>query len=124
MKSGELNRLLDDSLTVDDFKAIIAGEVEDYRRLMDKRGSTINLRLYEDEVVPLDKFKFRKLLDFVIDGRLSNIHLAYICDCLTMADNVTTDGKTKEMIFEIADPEINSGYLDKETLKNMSSKIQ
>jgi hypothetical protein len=63
-------------------------------------------------------------LDFVIAGRLTNIHLAYICDCLTLADNLTTDEKINDLIFEIADPEINGGYVDKETLMNMVSKIK
>jgi hypothetical protein len=123
MTSGQLNRLLDDNFPVDDFKASIADEVENYGRLMNKKGSTIDLRLYEDEEITLDKLRFKKLLDFVIAGRLSNIHLAYICDCLSLADKLTTDKKTKELIFEIADPEINGGYVDKKTLADLVSKI-
>jgi hypothetical protein len=123
MTSGQLNRLLDDKFTVDDFKASIADEVENYGQLMNKKGSTIDLRFNEDEEITLDKLKFKKLIDFVIAGRLSNIHLAYICDCLTLADKLTTDEKTNDLIFEIADPEINGGYKDKKTLTDMVSKI-
>ena len=123
MTSRDLNKLLDDKFTVDDFKATIADEVENYGRLMNKKGSTIDLRLYEDEEITLDKPKFKKLLDFVIAGRLSNIHLAYICDCLTLADKLTTDEETKDLILEISDPEINGGYMDKETLTDMVSRI-
>jgi len=90
---------------------------------MNKKGSTIDLRFSEDEEITLDKLRFKKLLDFVIAGRLSNIHLAYICDCLTLADKLTTDDETKDFIFEIADPEINGGYLDKERLTYMVSRI-
>lgn len=123
MTSRELNKLLDDKFTVDNFKATIADEVENYGRLMNKKGSTIDLCLYEDEEITLDKLKFKKLLDLVIAGRLSSIHLAYICDCLTLADKLTTDEETKDLIFEIADPEINGGYVDIETLKDMVSRI-
>lgn len=123
MKSGELNRLLDDKCMVGDFKASIADEVENYRRLMNKKGSTIDLRLCEDEQITLDKIKFKKLLDFVIAGRLSNIHLAYICDCLTLADKLTTDEITNDLIFEIADPEIDGGYADKKTLTDFVSRL-
>jgi hypothetical protein len=122
MTSRDLNRLLDDKITVDDFKATIADEVENYGRLMNKKGSTIELRLYEDEEIMLDNLRFKKLLDFVIVGRLTSIHLAYICDSLALADKLTTDEKTKNMILEIADPEINGGYMDKETLKDMVSR--
>ncbi len=123
MKTGELNRLLNDKLTVEDFKASVTDDVENYRKMMTKTGSTIELRLDEDEEVVLDILKFRKLLDFVIEKRLSNIHLAYICDCLTLADKLTADEKTNDLIFQLADPEINGGYADKETLTYMVSKI-
>jgi hypothetical protein len=124
MTSGQLNRLLDGKVTVDDFKASIAGEVENYGRLMNKKGSTIDLRLNEDEEIALDKLKFIKLLDFVMSGRLSNIHLTYICDCLTLADQLTTDDKTNDLIFEIADPETSGGYVDTKTLADMVSRIK
>jgi hypothetical protein len=123
MRSRELNKFLDDKFTADEFKASIADEVENYGRLMNKKGSTVDLRLNEDEEITLDKLRFKKLLDFVIAGRLSNIHLAYICDCLTLADKLTTDEKTRDLIFEIADPEINGGYLDNERLTDMVSRI-
>ncbi len=124
MTSRELNRLLDDKFTVDDFKVSIADEVENYGRLMNKKGSTIDLRFNEGEEITLDKLKFKKLLDFVIAGQLSNIHLAYICDCLTLADKLTTDEKIHELIFELADPEINGGYADKKMLTDMVLKIK
>jgi hypothetical protein len=124
MTSRDLNRLLDDKFTVDDFKATIADEVENYGQMMNKKSSTIDLRLHEDEEITLDKFRFKKLLDFVITGRLSNIHLAYICDCLTLADKLTTDDETKNLIFEVSDHEINGGYMDKETLTDMVSRIR
>jgi hypothetical protein len=123
MTSRDLNKLLDDKFTVENFKATIADEVENYGRLMNKKGSTIDLRLYEDEEITLDKPKFKKLLDFVIAGRLSNNHLSYICDCLTLADKLTTDEETKDLILEISDPEINGGYMDKETLTDMVSRV-
>ena len=58
MTSRELNKLLDDKFTVDNFKATIADEVENYGRLMNKKGSTIDLRLYEDEEITLGGLKF------------------------------------------------------------------
>lgn len=123
MTSSELNKFLDGNLTVDEFNASIADEAENYRRLMTKKGSTVQLQLIEDEEITLDKLKLKKMFDFVIAGQLSNIQLAYICDCLTLAERLRTDEETKDMIFEIADPEINRGYLDKEALRHLISKI-
>ncbi len=123
MTAKDLNELLDNKITVDDFTLSIADEVENYRTLMNKKGSTIDLRFQEDENILLDKLKFKKLLDLAIDGRLSSIALAYICDCLTLADKLAVDEKTKDLIFELADPEINGGYKDKKELKNIILKL-
>ncbi|MFI5406644.1 MAG: hypothetical protein ACHQ1D_09040 [Nitrososphaerales archaeon] len=87
MTAKDLNELLDNKITVDDFMSSIGGEVENYRTLMNKKSSTIDLRFQEDENIHLDILKFKKLLDFAIDGRLSSIALAYICDCLTWRTN-------------------------------------
>ena len=95
MTARDINRLLDNKITVDHFKSSIAEEVENYGRLMNKKGSTIDLKLQEDERIHLDKSRFRKLLDLVIDDRLSNVHLAYICDCLTLANKLIVDQQTK-----------------------------
>ncbi len=123
MTAKDLNGLLDNHIMVEDFKSSIADEIDNYERLMKIKGSTIDLRFTENEDVHLDKLRFGKLLDLVITDRLSNVHLAYICDCLTLTENLIADEKTMELIFEIADPEIKKGYLDKETLKDMVSNI-
>ena len=53
----------------------------------------------------------KKLLLEALSGNLSKIHLAYICDCLTLGEKVHFENENlKDLIFEIADPEINGGY--------------
>ena len=47
----------------------------------------------------------------MLTGSLNTMELAYICDCLTLGERVTySDGKLKDIIFEIDDPEINGGF--------------
>ena len=41
-----------------------------------------------------------------------------------MTEELTTDENTKELIFEIANPEINGGYVDRKTLAEMITKIE
>jgi hypothetical protein len=123
MTARNLNRLLEDKITVDAFKASIEGEFQNYQRLMEKRGSTIDLRFLEDEEVQLDKLRLKKLINLVVADRLTNIHLAYICDCLTLTEELNVDEETKELIYELADPEINGGYADKRKLAEMVSRI-
>jgi hypothetical protein len=123
MTANDLNKLLNDEMTVDHFVSSIADEVENYRILVNKKGSMIELRFEEDASINLDRSKFKKLLILVSEGKLSSIALAYICDCLTLAEELTVDQKAKVLIFELADPEINGGYKDKNELKNMISKL-
>ena len=123
MTARDINQLLDDKITVDNFKLSIGDEFENYARLMKTNGSIIDLQFEEDEIIHLDKFKFKKLLDLVIDGRLSNIHLAYICDCLTLAEDSIVDEKTNELIFEIADSKINGGYKSNTELRELILKL-
>lgn len=111
MKSSNLNRYLKGIFSEDEIKKDIKEEVSSYCKLNEKMGSTNPLYFYEDEEVILNNSTVKRLLQETLSGRLSNIELAYICDCLTLGEKVQfTDERSKEIIFEIADPEINGGY--------------
>jgi uncharacterized membrane protein len=123
MTSREFNRLLDDIVSAEYFKVSISDEVENYKRLMKKLGSSITLQLVENEKIVLNKTKFKRLLGMVNSGQLSNVHLAYICDCLSMANDLTADDITSDIIHELADPEINGGYADEETIMELMRRL-
>ncbi len=95
----------------DNLKKIIQEEVSSYSKLLQKKGSTIPLLFNEDEEIILDNSAVKRLLQETLSGRFSNVDLAYICDCLTLGEKVLiNDERTKDIIFEIADPEINGGF--------------
>ena len=111
MKASDLNLLLHDLSTTDTFKQLIQEEVSSYSKLLEKKGSNIPLIFDEDEEIILDCFAIRKLLVKTSIGKLTNVDLAYICDCLTLSEKVDfKDEKTRNIVFGIADPEINGGY--------------
>jgi len=83
MKSSDLNNLFNNLSTGDDFKQAIQGEATSYTELMKKRGARIPLILDEDEEITLDNSAIKKLILETLSGRLSNVDLAYVCDCLT-----------------------------------------
>jgi hypothetical protein len=119
MKSSDLNNLFNDLSTGDDLKQAIQGEVTTYRELMKKRGSSIPLIFDEDEEITLDSSAIKKLILETLSQRLCNVDLAYICDCLTLGEKVDySDEKAKDIVFEIADPEINGGFKSDWELKN------
>ena len=65
----------------------------------------------EDEEITLDNSAIKKLILETLSGRLSNVDLAYVCDCLPLGEKVDyMDEKAKDIIFEISDPEINGGF--------------
>ncbi len=48
------------------------------------------------------------------------MNLAYICDCLTVRELVNFENdKVEDLVFAIADPEINGGYQTRRDLESI-----
>jgi hypothetical protein len=111
MKASDVNSLIKGISKGADLQKAIHGEVSTYANLMKKKGSRIPLVFEEDETITLNYSAIERLLKETLSSRLSNVDLAYICDCLTMGEKVKyTDEKVQDVVFEIADPEINGGF--------------
>ena len=120
MKASDLNRLLNGLSTGVYLKQSIHREVSTYSELMKKQGSSNPVIFDEDEDIILDSAGIKNLLQETLSGRLSSVDLAYICDCLTLGEKVDyIDESIKEIIFEIADPEINGGFKSDNELKKI-----
>ena len=119
---------LDNALNGDSFGHTLAdkisNEVDEYKLLLKKTGSSIPLRFNEDKEIYLSNSSIKKLLKATHDGNLSNVHLAYICDCLTLCERVLFESEDlKEMIFDLADPEINGGFKTPEEIADILNKL-
>lgn len=124
MKASDLNNFLQGISTVETLKQIIEEEVSTYKELMNNKGSAIAISFDEDEETVLDSPAIKKLLQETLSENLSNIYLAYICDCLTLGENVDfKDVLTHNIVFEIADPEINGGYKTKAELNQLIERL-
>ena len=125
MKASDLNKLLIGFLTGDKLHQSIQEEVSSYRELIEKIGSVNPLIYYEDAEITLDRYKIEKLLMTTLSGKLTNVDLAYICDCLTLAEKVHfSDNITEDIVFAIADPEINGGFKSDSELRYLLQKCQ
>jgi hypothetical protein len=66
----------------------------------------------------------KRLLNETLVGHLTAIHLAYICDCLTLLENITFENDLiQDIIFSIADPEINGGFKNNKDLEEIIKKL-
>jgi hypothetical protein len=111
MKSSELNEILHGKLSGKDLRSKIDSEVSSYTKLMEKKGASIPIIFNEDAEIIINQVAIKILLQATIIGHLTNVHLAYICDCLTLGEKVNFENeKVKDLVFEIADPEINGDY--------------
>jgi len=124
MKSSDINQLLSGNFSVRDLQLTINDEVSTYAILMEKKGSSVPLIFYEDEEIFLNDTNIKILLQETLSGDLSNVHLAYIFDCFTSGEKVRFETEqVKEIIYEIADPEINGGYKSNKQLQDLISNI-
>ena len=115
---------LSDFLNLDNkdiaFRSLIEKEVTIYATLMRKKGSSIPLIFNEDEQILFYDIYIRTLLQKTISGIISNFDLTYICDCLTLGERISYETEEgKNIIFNIADPEINGGFKSHEELERM-----
>jgi len=113
MTAKDLDYLLTQQVSPESFVESIKSEVEDYKRMMDKRGSTANLYFTENQEIKIDTPELSRLLHLVLEDQLTNIHLAYICDCLSLSESVDITENAREIVFQLADPEINGGFISK-----------
>jgi hypothetical protein len=124
MISKELNDYLNETITIDVFRNGIRGEVAVYESLLKKKGTTIKLYYDDLENVCLNNRNVEKLVKDTINGKLTNIELAYIFDCLTLAEKIEFENeKVKDLIFGIADPEINGGFKTQMELKSLLENL-
>lgn len=120
MKSSDLRNFLAGKISSAEFINTVSNEISNYTSLMKKAGSSIPLNLNEDVELMLSKKSIDRLLKEVQFGNLSNIHLAYICDCLTLAERVKYDtDNLQKILFDLADSEINGDYKESDVIANI-----
>ncbi|AWA30962.1 hypothetical protein HYN48_13230 [Flavobacterium magnum] len=125
MNASTLNKFLKDKSKVSLLKAEIDAEVSEYKKLMEKIGSSISIYFHEDESTFLNTYGLLNLINQTINGYLKDPELNYICDCLTLAENVEFENeKIKEIVFEIADQEIWGNYKSVDELKAITKILQ
>lgn len=124
MNSSDLDDFLNSDLSSKIFADKIAKEVADYTVLMTKKGATIPIHFHEDRDIVISKSTMAKLLTETLQGNISSIALAYICDCLTLGEHITFDDEhVEDLVFDLADPEINGGFKTQTDLTKLLNEM-
>ena len=124
MNTSDLNDTLNGNISGKRLAEKIFYEVEEYKLKLKKTGSTIPLYFNEDKEIMLSRSSIKKLLNETLEGNLGSAHLAYIADCLTLGEKVNYEYENlREIIFDIADPEINGGFRKPDEILVYLSKI-
>ena len=120
MKASDLNKLFKGVVDGNELSVLLEAEVNNYHRLLNKKGSTIPLIFQEDEDILINKNALNRLLKETLEARLSNVELAYICDCLTLGERVNyKDEEVKDIVLDLAGPEINGGHRTLDNIRNL-----
>lgn len=123
MTSKNLNDLLIEKISPESFLKSIKKEVENYQQLIGKTGATIHLDFTENQEIKIDKLKLSRLLHLVLEDQLTNVHLAYVCDCLTLSEYIDMTDKARAIVFKLADPEINRDFTSKDGILELLSDL-
>ncbi len=125
MTSKDLNEYLNGKAGIADLKNVIEKDVVRYTNSFQEKGSTIDLNFSENELINLDKTKLKILIEATISGDLSPAGLSYLCDCLTLAENVNySNDNLLDLVYSIADPEINGGFKSVTELQEILTTLE
>lgn len=124
MTSNDINSFLSAQTNSADLKKLIDADVENYSTMMKKTGSSIHLNYQDDGEINLDAVKLKRLLNETLTGNLSSTHLAYLCDCFTLSEYINYENEEiQDIVFSIADPEINGGYKSAKEIKEILADL-
>ncbi|RNC86333.1 MAG: hypothetical protein ED556_08545 [Winogradskyella sp.] len=124
MTSSDLKLVFSEEITFKHLKSRIDVDVQKYEELMKIKGSYISLNFNDDENIDLSTSDLRKLLLSAKQGILSNVHVAYICDCLTLSENINYENQQiQNIVFDLADPEINGGFKTNAELESIIAAL-
>ncbi|UKT62144.1 hypothetical protein [Pedobacter mucosus] len=109
MKSSCINLFIKGQITALGLSSKIETEIVEYS-LPKKNGGVTNLYFFEDESIYFDINAVVKFLNAVLQGNLTSSESAYICNCFTLGELTQYENDlVKDLVFEIADPEIKGG---------------
>ncbi|KAF5035497.1 hypothetical protein DSECCO2_584940 [anaerobic digester metagenome] len=125
MKSSDLNNFFLGIINAKTLKSSIDADVEKYGASIKEHQSIINLNFIEDEKIIFDAAKLTRLLTETVSGVFTPVHLAFICDCLTLSEKITFENEhLKDIVFSFADPEINGGFTSTEQINEIIKAVQ
>jgi hypothetical protein len=107
MVLSEISKLLNKEITLDGFKERIKKEISEYKRSLDKKGSSSPIFLNEDlQDLVIGEIDIKFLCEAYLQNKLDKWELNYIAEALLLSDKIIfKNGKVEEVLLALTDSE-------------------
>jgi hypothetical protein len=110
MKLSALHRLLENRLSVADFRQQVSRDMNEYLERAHIKGSVMPVPVDEDEDIAISGQHIRMLCGFFVGGQLTAEELAYIADAMELSERVQFGEGISALVAEMTDPEVNGPF--------------
>jgi hypothetical protein len=105
MRLSRINGMLERQIGIDDFRAEIAPEISEYRRLLEKKSTSCPIYPDEDlHELLISPAHVIQVGNAFIENRIDKWELNYIADAIMLSSKVIfEDDRTEEAVLSLAD---------------------
>lgn len=125
MRITEINDFLKSVTPMSLFKNSIANEVIEYKKQLQKKGSSVSIHIIEDSYINIDAYNIIFLCQLFLNKEMSEYELSYLTDALLLSSSVYFSNEETKNLFELlTDPEINGEFTTERITKLMHSALR
>jgi len=107
------------------FKNSIGNEVIEYKKQLQKKGSSVSININEDSYINIDAYNIIFLCQLFLNKEMSEYELSYLTDALLLSSSVYFSNEETKNLFELlTDPEINGEFTTERITKLMHSALR
>jgi len=125
MRITEINDFLKSVKPMSLFKNSIGNEVIEYKKQLQKKGSSVSININEDSYINIDAYNIIFLCQLFLNKEMSEYELSYLTDALLLSSSVYFSNEETKNLFELlTDPEINGEFTTERITKLMHSALR
>jgi hypothetical protein len=124
MLISRIKELFNLDLSLEDFKKEIEREVSEYKKSLDKKGSSSAIFVNADiKSLLIKKEDIKLLCDAFLSDKLDKWELNYICEAILLSENIILEKKkVKDALLALTDSEYFK-LINREFVKDVSEEV-